>query len=1374
MGPGCVDALIDVARGPCVDSVAVRGEITAALLGLAGAVGEALPEAGEWLGVEGQLEALGRIKTGTTRLLGELESKLSRRALDGLVQLSRCVELAQCAVRDIVREILVLREWTDGERLHRVYGGTVAAWRRVRASSGTTAPRQEALLRSVSLWAAEYSFCMPSLSRGARVLNECQAVQVVEGMAAVQERLNSIAASMRVLGESSPEAAGGELRSIASALGELEATSTPEVAAVTGEGTDGAAHIALPRAGRARWLADGGGLMLEWRLPCRVGVWAGDKEEGVWARGCLEVVRGLLLGQRLNSWARAAGASGPVQEVLGLAVQLEQEGANAANPLGLQTTFVLQAVVAPGIPLDDVVGCDAWEDMAVCAKEALARECLTVLQRCELSGAGYVLGSGGKVLVVEGSKRAGMTAEVVNDVLQGAAIVRLCAGSVGHMLKEDGEDCGWGAALQDVFGSATAGVGADFALGGMLESFEEVGSWGTSVKVAEHQDVAAALQSVGGSDEGMEWARYSLSSGAMGQVWDSVVRGGGEVVRGLWGGMRWWRADVLLCGGSLLGTTSSQAMEGVATLALKGAENADVGGLVGLWPCLVSGGDVKGSIEQVLRERRGDAGLRWTGKRDMLHLQHMKDSASKGDMVDCLELAGMLCHGVGIRKNAAEGCHWLKVAAQQGNASCQFLLADAHMHGDGVAHDCASAARLFLAAAEQGHGDALQQLWALARQGQADALESLASMAQQGNADVVPELVSMAEQGQAAAQHCLGKMYGEGIGGVRDAGRARQWFEAAAAQGHAAAQLALGDSFRDGTGGMQDLPAAVKWFRAAAEQGLIEAQRKLGIMLEHGPGSAKNRTEAAEWYRRAAEKGDAVSQWHIGCMHRLGQGVSQDHAEAHRWFVAAAEQGLADAQVSLGDMYKTGTGVCQDESEALRLFRAAAEQGHSGGQVALGDAYAGGTGIAQDEAEALRWYRAAAEQGDPEGQCKLGDAFCHGHGTWKDVKEAVRWYRAAAEQRYSDGLFNFATMYSNGWGVKRNPQRAFELYAAAAELGHAGGHVAMGDMYRAGSCVSQSDSEAVRCFRAAALLGNADGQCSLGTMYKHGYGVPQDDAVAVRWFRAAAKQGHVRAKTFLGCMHTQKDGQGDTAKEGARYLQEAAGMGDALAQCHLAKLYLQAQGVAQDEAEAVRLLKEAAEKGEVEAQCLLGDMYKAGRGVKKDLKRAVHWYRLVAEKGVAEGHFKLGLMFSKGKGVRRSAARALECFQAAAEQGHAGGQSSLGDAFRHGKGTERNDAEAARWYEAAAKQGDAQGQFQLGTLFKFGKGVPRDVRQAARWLKASAEQGHAGGQFAYGTLLRNGKGTPRHFEEALRWWRAAAEQGHDAAIATLTRMKRWP
>ena len=93
---------------------------------------------------------------------------------------------------------------------------------------------------------------------------------------------------------------------------------------------------------------------------------------------------------------------------------------------------------------------------------------------------------------------------------------------------------------------------------------------------------------------------------------------------------------------------------------------------------------------------------------DVVNIRH---HAVEGDAEAQYHLALMYDTGNGVERNPKEAEKWYKLAVAQDHAGAQYYLA--HMYSSnssGIRRDDAQARKLLLAAAEQGHAEALKKI----------------------------------------------------------------------------------------------------------------------------------------------------------------------------------------------------------------------------------------------------------------------------------------------------------------------------------------------------------------------------------------------------------------------------------------------------------------------------------------------------------------------------------------------------------------------------------------------------------------------------------------------------------------------------------------
>ena len=238
--------------------------------------------------------------------------------------------------------------------------------------------------------------------------------------------------------------------------------------------------------------------------------------------------------------------------------------------------------------------------------------------------------------------------------------------------------------------------------------------------------------------------------------------------------------------------------------------------------------------------------------------------------------------------------------------------------------------------------------------------------------------------------------------------------------GNAEAQAALGRMYWRGEGVPKDATKAFEWYEKAAAQGDGNAQTVVGWMYLRGEGVPKDSAKAFEWNQKAVAQGNAQGQNAFGAMYELGEGVPKDAAKAREWYEKAATQGLAEAQVNLGRIFQRGEGVPKDSAKAVEYYQKAAAQGHPAAQNNLGTMYADGHGVPKDPVKAAEWYQRGATQGDAVAQYNLAQAYAVGEGVPKDPTKAFEWCQKAAAQGHRGGQGRLSMMYLLGEGVAKD------------------------------------------------------------------------------------------------------------------------------------------------------------------------------------------------------------------------------------------------------------------------------------------------------------------------------------------------------------------
>jgi TPR repeat protein len=176
--------------------------------------------------------------------------------------------------------------------------------------------------------------------------------------------------------------------------------------------------------------------------------------------------------------------------------------------------------------------------------------------------------------------------------------------------------------------------------------------------------------------------------------------------------------------------------------------------------------------------------------------------------------------------------------------------------------------------------------------------------------------LALAEQGNSEAQTLVGLSYFAGRGLPQNFPEAERWLRLAAEQGNARAQANLGPIYFNGVGIARNYVEAIRWYRLAAEQGHVVSQLALGLIFYNGTVVPRDLAESARWLSKAAEQGSAAGQENLAVMYLTGAGVVQNFAEAERLLRLAVAQNSEEARLALLNMQMR----CQT-TERTRLWQ---------------------------------------------------------------------------------------------------------------------------------------------------------------------------------------------------------------------------------------------------------------------------------------------------------------------------------------------------------------------------------------------------------------------------------------------------------------------
>ncbi|NJN04470.1 MAG: DUF2610 domain-containing protein [Leptolyngbyaceae cyanobacterium RM1_1_2] len=312
----------------------------------------------------------------------------------------------------------------------------------------------------------------------------------------------------------------------------------------------------------------------------------------------------------------------------------------------------------------------------------------------------------------------------------------------------------------------------------------------------------------------------------------------------------------------------------------------------------------------------------------------------------------------------------IEAAAEEGDAEAQYLLAIAHLRGEGVAEDTERTA-----------------YW----------------------------LRRSAVRGFSRAQFAYGQQLYYGWGDEEpDEIAGFDWWQVAAENGNASAMLEIGSAYLYGKEGVagQDLAKAEAYFNQALSIGSVEAETALGNLhttiatqaYQSGNAEALKLANAQRlaYYQSAAQKGSGRAMYFLADMYRHGDYVEADLQKAVEWYQESAGAGDIDAALRLAQLYadetESGLGEAQPE-EAAKYFRIAMSLGSETAGLELADLIRKGKlGVSPElTQEAIALYEQAAADGYLRAAVGLSNLYIDGKLIEPDFKKAEQYGLMALE-----------------------------------------------------------------------------------------------------------------------------------------------------------------------------------------------------------------------------------------------------------------------------------------------------------------------------------------------------------------------------------------
>lgn len=366
-----------------------------------------------------------------------------------------------------------------------------------------------------------------------------------------------------------------------------------------------------------------------------------------------------------------------------------------------------------------------------------------------------------------------------------------------------------------------------------------------------------------------------------------------------------------------------------------------------------------------------------------------KKAADKGDPYSMLELAHVLEHGKGVRRNERKAFEIVKSLADNDFAGALTNLAHYYYWGIGTKKDISTAEESFRRA------------------------------------------MDMKPSGFAAGAYFYAVKLAKGFEHDNYPLSALWEFEKSAKLGHPGAQCEVGTWYYFGNHRSPDIAKATYWFRLSAEGGAPDGAYNYARRLLAGDGCPRDVEGAIQWLEFSSDKGYAEATTCLGNIYDEGVVGEIDYQKAVHYFRKGHELGDSYSTNNLARCYEEGHGVQKSPQKALELFLEAAKQNNCVAEYNVGRWYWSAKGKKDEIQKALYWLRRSAKHGHPHPLVYLGLAYENGYGVKQNFKKAFLYYKQAHELEPGVGAYQLAACYEKGLGCKQNLAEAKRLYAIA-------------------------------------------------------------------------------------------------------------------------------------------------------------------------------------------------------------------------------------------------------------------------------------------------------------------------------------------------------
>lgn len=511
-------------------------------------------------------------------------------------------------------------------------------------------------------------------------------------------------------------------------------------------------------------------------------------------------------------------------------------------------------------------------------------------------------------------------------------------------------------------------------------------------------------------------------------------------------------------------------------------------------------------------------------------IEHMLEEAEKGDTLAMAALGTVFVfgHESGLRQNLTWGMHWLKRAADEGQADAQALLGFLH---ESDALKVLYGYTAFKADKKRGSqlleracaGGSLYASMVMGHRysygvGVSQNLEVGVVLYEQAAAMAVAALdeeriLSVEQSNPVDFDHLT--LLAPSMPTDERIDKAQvEYLDYSARSGDLQGMLQMGYLYHMGSHGVpRDRAAARKWFQSAADKGEPQGLANLGMMQLR----AGEYVDAVKSLRRSAKRNDLSGWAGLGYAFLYGAGLPQSDKLAAKCMWKAAGIGHLDSIHNLGVLTLQGRGIPQSLQLALRYFVVAAEFGHPQSQLYVGRLSSRGLGLRKDSGTAQFFLKQATEAG-PLVRSLLSTAL-RAHEEERPQRAAMHYMVAAhagikAAQYNAGYLFKNAKQFLSKANIKQEvaQDKAMYYFDQAGMQGSTEAKVHLANVL----VEREEYKDAIQQYEEAARDGNNNALWHLGYQNWHGHGVEKNRRLALAFWQAAGMSKDVQLQGLEG------------------------------------------------------------------------------------------------------------------------------------------------------------------------------------------------------------------------------------------------------------------